>query len=153
MNPSQTCDANAPTENSIRVYNVAKECLNTSLVPKGDDIELGCAISVTVILKEMCSVGINETLSTNELLQELKNSTLFKEVFVPVYGDIIISATGTSTLPKTPIKNGHVGIVARHGILSNNSLTGLWDEFYTLESWISRYQTKGGYPTRYFRLL
>ncbi len=152
MNPN-SCVANTPTENSLRVYNTAKETLGNTLVPVSDNREVGCAISLTVLLKEMCGVGIKETLSTAELLQELESSTLFKEVSDPTFGDVIIDATGTSSMPNTPITHGHCGVVGKKGIMSNNSYTGLWSEFYTLESWKQRYEVQGGYTSRYFRLL
>lgn len=145
--------ANLPTINSQKVYDQAKACLGISLVPVGDDRELGCAISVTVLLKEKVGMDIQEVLSTNELLGNLIKSPYFQEVANPLAGDIVISATGTSTLPNTPITHGHVGIVGLHGIMSNNSYTGLWSEFYTLETWKERYSVQGGYPIRYFRAL
>lgn len=148
-----SCEINQQTETSKKVYLWAKQCLGESLVPVGDDREYGCAISVTVLLKEKMGLNIKETLSTLELLHMLEKSTIFKEISDPLPGDIIISATGTSTLPNTPIKHGHTGVVAKYGILSNNSYTGLWSEFYTLESWKKRYEIQGGYPTRFFRAL
>ncbi len=141
------------TKTAQRVYAAAKECLGDSLVPIGDDPDVGCAISVSVLLRDMCGIGIKETLSTSELLQEMISSTFFVEVQNPAAGDVIISATGTSVNPKTLITHGHVGVVGLHGILSNNSMNGLWSENYTLDTWKARYQSQGGYPVRYFRLL
>lgn len=139
------------TQTSLNIYKVAKSCLGTTLVPVGDDPDVGCAISVTVLLKEKCNIPIRETQSTHDLLIELIENPLFKEVNEPLPGDIIISATGTSQLAGTPIKHGHTGIVAKFGILSNSSLTGLWSENFTMETWINRYKYQGGYPTRFFR--
>lgn len=141
------------TETSLQIYTTAKKLIGVSLVPVGDDPDVGCAISVTVLLKEKCNIPIGETQSTHDLLIELIESPLFKEVNEPLPGDIIISATGTSQLAGTPIKHGHTGIVAKFGILSNSSLTGLWSENFTLETWTNRYKYQGGYPTRYFRAL
>lgn len=141
------------TQNSFKIYQAAKYSLGKSLVPVGDDPDVGCAISVTVLLNELCGFAIKETQSTYELLQELIASKLFTEVIDPLPGDIIVSATGTSSIPNTPIKHGHTGIVARFGILSNSSLTGLWSENFTLATWANRYEKQGGYPTRYFRAI
>lgn len=139
------------TVNSMNIYAEAKACLGQSLVPVGDDPELGCAVSVSVLLNEKCGIPIKVTQSTYELLQELISSPRFREVYIPIFGDIIISPTGTSTISNTPITHGHVGCVAKYGILSNNSYTGLWGENYTLDSWRKRYQVQGGYPVRFFR--
>lgn len=139
------------TPNSQKVYDISKSCLGTSLVPIGDDPEVGCAISMTVILREKCGFNIAETLSTADFLNELIASQLFDEVTVPLPGDVIISATGTSAIPNTPISHGHCGTIGEFGILSNNSLTGLFSEIYTLDTWKQRYAVQGGYPMRFFR--
>lgn len=133
------------------IYQEAKKALGTSLVPIGDDPDVGCAISVTYLLKEKCGIDIKETLSTSDLLTELINNPHFTEITTPQVGGIIISATGTSTISDTPITHGHCGVVGLYGVLSNNSLNGLWSENYTLETWHKRYGVDGGYPTRFFQ--
>jgi len=135
-----------------KIYNTASSLLGVSLVPVGDDPDVGCAISVSVLLKEKCGIDIAETQSTYALLEELEKSSSFKEVTDPEPGDVIISATGTQ-VKNSPIVHGHTGIVAKYGILSNSSLTGLWSENYTLDSWKERYEVQGGFPTRFFRAL
>lgn len=153
----ETCQTNVQTEASIRIYDIAKSCLGKSLVPVGDDPDLGCAISLTVLLNK-AGINIRETVSTAQALVELETSPLFKEVSDPLPGDVIISASGTSSIENTSIKNGHCGVVAIYpigdnGIMSNNSLNGLWQEVYTLSSWNERYKIQGGYLTRFFRAL
>ncbi len=151
MCPSQP--ENGQTTNSLKVYAEAKALLNTSLVPKGDSIEYGCAISVSVLVKEKSGIALPETVSTATLLRELLSSPFFMEIQSPLAGDIIISATGTSTLQNTPIANGHTGIVGYHGIMSNNSFNGLWQEKFTMDSWRQRYEIAGGYPILFFRAI
>lgn len=142
---------NGQTFNSLRLYNEAKACLGQSMVPPGYDPELGCAISVNEVHSRCFGFQIGGGASTNALQQVLVSSQYFKEVTFPLPGDILVSATGTSSISHTPIPNGHVGIVGFYGILSNNSNTSLWDEHFTMDSWKQRYVIQGGYKMRYFR--
>ncbi len=142
---------NVQTPNSLKVYTCAKEAINATLVPANDDPELGCAISVSVLIREKAEIDIKETVSTAELLQELIDSPKFVEVQVPLAGDIVVAATGTSKIPNTPVPHGHTGICAYYGIISNDSSTGLMGENYTLDSWKQRYDVLGGYTSRFFR--
>lgn len=147
---------NTQTASSISIYNQAKICLGESLVPIGDDPDLGCAISVSVLWGKIFpnSTQILNTTSTASLLAAfIEHTELFMEVteIEALPGDFIIAATGTSSIVNTPITHGHCGVVAKYGVCSNNSLTGLWDENYTLQTWKQRYEVQGGYQTRYFR--
>lgn len=154
-----TAPENGQTANSLTLYSVARECLfaGTSLVPRGDDPEYGCAISVNMLSLRAFGSQIGGGTSTYLLLQDLINSPLFQEVSEEESqaGDIIIDATGTNTLGEgtdpAAIPNGHVGILGYQGIMSNDSDDGIWKEKYTRTSWKQRYETEGGYPTRYFR--
>jgi hypothetical protein len=65
-------------------------------------------------------------------------------------GNVIINATGTGN----GSIRGHCGIILENGrIASNNSATGLWTDFYTLDSWKARYRIKGGMKTYVFELV
>lgn len=149
------CEAplNGQTANSLKLYQKAKEFLDVSLVPTGDDPEYGCAISVNMLSLRTFGTQIGGGTSTYNLLQDLIISPLYQEVteLESQAGDVIIDATGTSTIPNSPIPNGHVGIIGYYGIMSNNSSNGLWQENYTHLTWKQRYEKEGGYPTRYFR--
>lgn len=134
-----------------KIYDEAKKALGTSLVPVGDDPDLGCAISVSVLLHDKCGIDIAKTTGTWTLLQELLQSKYFQLVSDPQPADILMYATGTSTIQNTPIKHGHVAILGKYGVLSNNSLTGLWSENYSLASFKARYEVQGGYPLHAFR--
>ena len=143
---------NLQTPNSIKLYEMAASCLGKFLVPKGYDPMYGCAIAVNSVYKRAFGIEIGGDASTYNLLQALIKSENFKEVTIPLPGDIIMCATGTQ--PATsPLKHGHVGIVAKYGILSNNSANGVWSENYTLGTWMERYVTIGQFPVRYFRPL
>ncbi len=143
---------NDQTLNSLKLYNVAKAHLGKSLVPSDVPIEYGCAISVNILdLIAFPNEGqIGGGASSFNLLQAVIKNPRFQEVFEPLPGDLIIDATGTSTLTNPPFV-GHCGVVGYHGIMSNNSFNGLWEEKYTVDTWNQRYQIEGGYKNRYFR--
>ncbi len=151
MPESCTDTNNGQTLDSLKFYNEAKAMLGKSLVPAGVDPEYGCAASVNQLHRITFGFPIGGGASTALLLQSLIGSSFFQEVFNPLPGDIIIDATGTSTIPNSPITNGHVGVVGFYGILSNDSNTGLWSENYTQQTWNERYEVQGGYKNRYFR--
>lgn len=119
---------NVQTPNSIKLYEVAAASLGSPMVPKGYNPVLGCAISLNQVYKKAFSIDIGGDASTYMLWQALKKQTdKFKQVNSPLPGDIIMCATGTQPA-NSPIRNGHTGIVAKYGILSNNSNNGLWSE-------------------------
>lgn len=154
LGSGSTCPVDGQTQNSLILYTVAKNCLGISLVPPGDDPEYGCAISLNMLALKAWGRQIGGGASTALLLQDLiigpfREIDESKERVEP--GDIIMSATGTSTIKNPPIPNGHVGVIGSYGIMSNNSNNGLWQEVYTLASWKQRYEIEGKYPTRIFR--
>lgn len=114
--------------------------------------ELGCAESVQDVHKAAFGsyLGAN-IVSTASLYQTLCARHDFAKVLNPLPGDIIISPTGMGG--KNGVLNGHTGIIAKYGILSNDSRTGTWEENYTLDAWRRYYGVKGGYPLFYFRKL
>lgn len=143
---------NEQTQNSMRLYEEAKAHLDKNLCENFED---GCAETVSNLILLALGPVIIATASTYMLLRTLCASSSFKEVgtFEALPGDIIISATGTSTISPPPFPHGHTGIVARYGILSNNSDNGLLQEKWNLDSWDDHYAVAGGYPTRVFRPL
>lgn len=137
----------APKEsNREHLYQVAYDCLGLDMAPTQD--ELGCAESVSFVLmkagvKGLPSAGITGTYTLNEWLK--KNLKAVKE---PLPGDIIMSATGTGN---GSIKNGHVGIVGKHSIMSNNYKTFKWDWHLKMDWWNEYYGKKGGFPVLFYR--
>lgn len=148
---------NEQTENSIHLYKESKKRIGTPLVKFGINPVYGCASSLNSLNKLAFphEGEIGGGASTYELLQALIKSVHYFELSSkfgePLPGDIIISATGTSTLEDPEVKNGHCGVVGKVQIMSNNSMTGLWDTQFVPETWRTRYEVLAGIPTRYFR--
>lgn len=136
-----------PPTISDEIYNLAKSCLGKDIAKTQN--ELGCAEAISYILNsiKVSNFPLAGYLSTSELYIWLKKYAL--EVPEGIPGDVIISPTGTSSIGSS---HGHVGIVAYHGILSNNSMTGLFDEYYTLDKWEAYYVEKLHFPIIYFRI-
>lgn len=130
-----------------KIYELAKSCLGKDIAATQN--ELGCAEAISYILAKVTVHGFPKTgyLSTSDLYFYLKSHADL--VTEPLPGDIIISPTGTST---TGAKHGHVGIVGRYGIMSNNSMTGLFQQNYTIEQWKAYYGKKLGFPTLFYRV-
>ena len=135
-----------------RLYLGALTALNTEASP--NDLapdELGCAETVNAIHKEVFGFEIGGKLSTNRMYKALNKSPLFLRIDNPSEGDLVISPTGYKSRI-TPITNGHVGIVSKDGmIMSNDSVTGLFIENYSLDTWKGRYVIQGSYPMCFFR--
>lgn len=129
------------------LYEAAKASLGKAIAPT-EISELGCAIAVNKIHEKAFGTQIGGDTSTYRLYLALKDSPLFNEVKEPLFGDVVVSPTGfgNGTLP-----HGHAGYVAKHGILSNDSISGLFEQNYTMESWKFKYVTQGGFPMRFFR--
>jgi len=131
-----------------KIYNLAKSCLGKDIARTQD--ELGCAESVSYILIKCGVVNfpVAGFLGTAEFYGWL--SKYAKKVEIPQPGDIIISPTGYST---KGAKHGHIGVVANYGVMSNNSLNGLFQQhFVSLDAWKQYFTVKLGFPTEYFRI-
>lgn len=110
--------------------------------------DVGCAESVTKLLRGVDKRLVPIITGTASLNAELWKSPRFKEVGVPRPGDIIISPTGRGN---GRVPNGHVGIVGEDGVIySNNSHTGKWDKHLTLRGWYAHFGDRGGYPIYYY---
>lgn len=133
--------------NRLALYALAKSCLHRDIAVTQN--ELGCAEAISYLLHVQQVPGFQPTLSTAALYAQLRVLDAFEQVDQPLPGDIIISPTGTSTIGSD---HGHVGIVAYYGILSNNSMTGLFEEYYTMQSWKAYYADRLHFPLYYFRL-
>lgn len=137
-----------PTPDSP-IFTIAKSCLNTHITL--DDTvpaELGCAEAVSYVLLKAGFTGLPAAgiAGTAALYAWLQSN--FTQVQTPLPGDVIISPTGYSSKGSA---HGHVGIVAKFGVLSNDSDTGLFLEKYTLDTWKQYFGTIEGFPTFYFR--
>lgn len=138
----------ATTVTQLRIYNTAAAALGKHItLDPSVPPDLGCAEAVSYVLKMsgflLPEAGIAGTSALYIWLQ--RN---FIPVTNPIFGDIIISPTGFSSIGSS---HGHTGIVAKYGILSNDSDTGLFLEKYTLTSWHQYFAVTEGFPVFYFR--
>lgn len=134
----------AATTQREKLYDLAKSCLGKDIAATQN--ELGCAEAVSYIFNRVGVPGFPQGgyLSTAQFHQWLqRNATQLSE---PLPGDVIIS-------PSTSMTHGHIGIVAYHGILSNNSMNGLFAEVYTMESWRHYYNERLKLPVLFYRPL
>lgn len=138
-----------------KIYAQAVLCLNQRITL--DDTvspDLGCAEAVSYVLRQagVPEIPLKGIAGTAQLYSILKSSPDFHQVALAdaVPGDIILSPTGA--LGAT-MAHGHTGILARYGILSNNSYTGKFDESLNLNSWHDFFQVRGGFPVYFFRWL
>lgn len=138
--------------NRVKLYAKALSFLGTDASPLDIAVDdLGCADSVSSVIKSVFPTAIPGSVSTAELNNQLKASPFFFKPKDIRPGDIIISPTGMGKTGK--IKNGHVGIVGEDDeIMSNSSATGLWTTNYTFPTWIKRYREQGGYPLIIYRV-
>lgn len=131
--------------NREKIYDVAKNSLGKDF---STNDQLGCAETVNAIVKIALGFEVGGGVSTAQMYQELKYSKNFCEVKTPLEGDIILSPTGTSS---KNVAHGHVGIVAKYGVLSNDSNSGKLAEKYTLESWNKYFAIDNGFPVLFYR--
>ncbi len=80
---------------------------------------------------------MDSTIELNDFCRKHWKATLN---FLP--GNVVISVTGTGN---GTITHGHAGICGKAGnIMSNDSATGLWQQNYSVVSWVKYYRGKGG---------
>lgn len=137
--------------NADLLYLTALKCLNKDVTP--DDVvddEFACAAQVNAVYKKAFGEEIGGGASTYNLYKALVQHRGFRRTDNPKRGDIVISPTGYQGVGGT-LPHGHVAIMGENGIImSNNSLTGLFEENYTVSSWIKKYVEKGKFPMFYF---
>lgn len=137
-------------------YKVKLTIYQTSLTYLGSDAspldrvddDVACAESVTTILNKY--MGMPIIFGTATLYEYLQKSSKWREVSLPMAGDIIISPTGYGNGSLI----GHVGIVGQNQqIMSNSSATGKWSANFTISTWNARYKAKGGFPVKFYKLI
>lgn len=118
--------------NSLKIYEVAKSCYGKDIsIDQSIPNNVQCSAAVSFILNKVpCGFPASGFADTFELDAWLAQSQDFKEVpFAEAdYGDVIVS-------PRNGPVHGHCGIIAKYGILSNDSATGLFLEFFSEASW------------------
>lgn len=133
-----------------KIYNEARNWLGKDASPSDKaPEELACAESVCSILQK-AGVDIPLLISTIELKKWLTKSKLFKATTESKPGNIIISPTGEGN---GAIPHGHTGIFSDKWIMSNDSKVGMWLENYTIDGWVKKFRTQGGYPIYYFEAI
>lgn len=136
------------TESSKKVYETAKSLLGQNLATNG---ALGCAETVNIIFHKALGVSIGGGTSTTLMYPFLKNEKKYARIRGnPLPGDVIISPTSSGD---GTVQHGHVGIVAKFGILSNNSNDGRLRELYTIDSWYKSFMCKGHFAVEIYRVL
>lgn len=135
-----------------KLYEIAKANLGKHLTQNASvPIEVGCGEALSVNLTELGEPGIPwDGIAGTDAMQAylLSNPSLYVEIpqSQASAGTIIISNTDGIV----GHVEGHCGIVANYGIMSNNSSNGLWQEKWTLEEWINYYVKYGGLTARFF---
>jgi hypothetical protein len=139
-----------PETNADRFVRFTKAALGENLsLGTGVSPWVACSISVNIIHTRAFGYAIGGGASTNQLYHALQNSADFKEVDAPAPGCVVISPTGYGSNAKYP--HGHVGILGKFGICSNDSSTGLFSENYTVDSWNHQFRDIESYPVFYFQ--
>lgn len=148
--PKASEPASTPS-NREKLYATAKSFIGRDASPR--DLapdSLGCAESLNCVFETAFGKPIlKNVVGTAALLVQLKKDPRFVEVKKPEAGDIVMNASGTST---KGARTGHCGVWGYEAVMSNNSATGKWSTHYTLASWKTYFETKLGFPTRYFRV-
>lgn len=132
------------------LFKLAKENLGRDITPE-DKIpdEVACAESVSALLKKI-DPSFPIIPHTATMHKFMKSSSSFKNTLELAPGNIIISPTGygNGTI------RGHVGVILEGGkIASNNSNSGLWEDYFTITTWVKRYRGIGGFPVVVYELL
>lgn len=135
---------------SVRLLELAEKHKNIDPTPKDlVDDALACADSLTEIVRKQYP-AFPKSAYTPNTLKDLKASPYFEATLDLKPGYVIISPTGygNGTI------RGHCGIIGRKGtIWSNHSNTGLWQDYFTIDTWRDRYRNKGGLPIYVFKPL
>lgn len=141
------------TAQGTKIYETAKGLLGVDASPNDEAPDaLACAETVNAIVKKALGAPVGGGASTFAMWQCLRQFTArWEQVLEPLPGDIVISPTGAS--PNARLQHGHVGIVAKYGILSNNSENGLLSENWDMRTWKAYYSEFGGLPTLYYRCI
>lgn len=136
--------------NREKLLEYALQYLGRDVTPE-DNVpdDVACASSFCRVLKGILP-DFPDIPYTLTLFRFLQKDSRWQASLDLLPGNAIISPT---TLGNGKIPNGHVGIISKDSkIMSNNSKNGLWEENFTINSWIDRYRTQGGYPIYIFQL-
>lgn len=130
----------------ISVYAVL--ALGTDLSRIADD-EVGCAESMTRLARGVDPELVPIITGTWTLNEELRISPRFMQTWRPGPNTLIIAVTGEGS----GVFPGHVGWIGRNGktVYSNNSIRGVWDDHFTVDTFLARYRDKGRFPVKFYQ--
>jgi len=134
------------TDKSKYIHLVATNTLGQNLRTRTEK-DLGCADALNELFLRITGKTVGGGISTLRMFNKIRRDKRFKEIKKEQDGCIIISPTGFGN---GKVKHGHVGIVSGIKILSNNSLTGRWDDHLSMLYWRNHYWHRGGYPIRFY---
>lgn len=142
-------------------YNLAKSFVGVDISPL--DVapdNLACMEGVDNLYHHFCGTYINGTKTKVQVSTTVGNKIMaanparFKPTLDLLPGNIIMSATGSSSLPNPPEAHGHVGVVGENGLIySNNSRTGKWDTHLTIDDWVRIFRKESGYPIKLYEVI
>ncbi|TXG77200.1 peptidoglycan-binding protein [Candidatus Dojkabacteria bacterium] len=144
-----------PTPKSEIFFNTAMSFVGKDVTPR-DVIndEVACMETIDTIHYTAFGEYINGkqiTVSTMKALPILLNSPKWKRVYKPEKGAILLYPTGYGN---GNLSNGHIFVCdGRGGLYSNSSATGIFERNYSDSTAKHRYETIGGFPPYYFKLI
>lgn len=123
------------------LYDFSISCLGKDMSPKEN--ERGCAESAYFVMKGAGVALSKDVIYSTAVFEDwlVKN---FMEVYDPLPGDVIVSATQGAV-------TGHMGIYGKNTVMSNNSSTFKYDDHWKIVDWKPYYTGKLSLKTRYFR--
>lgn len=127
------------SNNREKLLEIAKSFLGKDASPKNlAPREVSCAEGVSNIIGQLFPDFDDQIVSTVELDYELDRSPYFRATKLPKAGNVIVS-------PRTKQQYGHAGIfLSDSRIASNNSMSGLFQNNYSLDEWIKEMREKRG---------
>ena len=130
---------------SQRLYDLAVSLLGKTLtLDTSVPANFGCAEAISYVLKEFgYPMPVRGYASTDTLNTWLSQNCI--EVDTPLVGDIIISITQGNN-------HGHTGIIGKETIMSNDSQTGLWEDYWSMTGWQEFYTIGKKLVTKFYRL-
>lgn len=111
--------------------------------PTPDDAvpdDVACVSSLSHVIAGV--IPFPHLVGTPALFTYLQKSPQWKATLDLTPGNVVVSVTGTGN---GKIPNGHCGILLENErIASNSSPSGLWENNFSVTSWVKRYRTTGG---------
>lgn len=119
-----------------QLLKLAKESVGTNVRSGTAPKDLGCADALSSLLGKI--MDFPNEISTVQLNKLLSTDKRFKRTLDLNKGNIIMSYTVGD-------KTGHCGVIIEdEKICSNTSKTGLWEQNYTVSTWVDYFRKKQG---------